>query len=218
MRLKAYVETTERRAFACAVDWPGWCRAGKAEEDALDALLRYGERYKKALGDREDPFALPENVDDVEVVERLTGNATTDFGAPGVIPSVDREPLTDAQLTELLELLSRAWAAFEAVAAHAEGRMLAAGPRGGGRSLAKVLEHVAGADAGYVRAMGGSSREGSDWPAVQAAFREAAAARAHGELPGRGPRGGERWPARYAVRRSAWHALDHAWEIEDRLR
>ena len=24
------------------------------------------------------------------------------------------------------------------------------------------------------------------------------------------------WGQRYAVRRSAWHALDHAWEIEDR--
>ncbi|MGI8847592.1 MAG: hypothetical protein ACR2GX_04910 [Candidatus Dormibacteria bacterium] len=24
------------------------------------------------------------------------------------------------------------------------------------------------------------------------------------------------WPARYAARRIAWHALDHAWEIEDR--
>lgn len=27
---------------------------------------------------------------------------------------------------------------------------------------------------------------------------------------------GGRWPARYAVRRFAWHVLDHAWEIEDR--
>jgi len=24
------------------------------------------------------------------------------------------------------------------------------------------------------------------------------------------------WPPRYAARRIAWHALDHAWEIEDR--
>jgi len=24
------------------------------------------------------------------------------------------------------------------------------------------------------------------------------------------------WPQRYAVRRIAWHALDHAWEIQDR--
>jgi hypothetical protein len=31
-----------------------------------------------------------------------------------------------------------------------------------------------------------------------------------------GPLGGRRWPARYAAHRIAWHALDHAWEIEDR--
>jgi hypothetical protein len=27
---------------------------------------------------------------------------------------------------------------------------------------------------------------------------------------------GGAWPARYVIRRTAWHVLDHAWEIEDR--
>ena len=27
---------------------------------------------------------------------------------------------------------------------------------------------------------------------------------------------GKKWTARYAAHRVAWHALDHAWEIEDR--
>jgi hypothetical protein len=36
-------------------------------------------------------------------------------------------------------------------------------------------------------------------------------------LPEKGPRGGIIWPARYFVRRTAWHVLDHAWEIEDRI-
>ena len=27
---------------------------------------------------------------------------------------------------------------------------------------------------------------------------------------------GRKWTSRYAARRVAWHALDHAWEIEDR--
>jgi hypothetical protein len=35
-------------------------------------------------------------------------------------------------------------------------------------------------------------------------------------LPAAGPRGGKIWSVRYFVRRTAWHALDHAWEIEDR--
>ena len=30
------------------------------------------------------------------------------------------------------------------------------------------------------------------------------------------PLADRRWPARYAAHRIAWHALDHAWEIEDR--
>ena len=34
------------------------------------------------------------------------------------------------------------------------------------------------------------------------------------EAPLKAP--GKRWPPRYAARRIAWHALDHAWEIEDR--
>ena len=201
------------------MDWPGWCRAGKTQDEALYALVAYGPRYRDALGDRRlgEPLELPTSRDDVEVVERLDGNATTEFGAPGVIPQVDREPVSDAELADLLDTLAAAWAAFDKAADAARDKALAAGPRGGGRSLGKVVEHVAGADAAYVRAIGGSIGDGAQWPAVQAAFREAAVARAHGQLPDRGPRGGERWPARYAVRRSAWHALDHAWEIEDRL-
>jgi hypothetical protein len=27
----------------------------------------------------------------------------------------------------------------------------------------------------------------------------------------------KRWSPRYYVRRAAWHALDHAWELEDRI-
>ena len=30
------------------------------------------------------------------------------------------------------------------------------------------------------------------------------------------PLGGRKWPPRYAADRIAWHALDHAWEMEDR--
>jgi len=30
--------------------------------------------------------------------------------------------------------------------------------------------------------------------------------------------GGKRWTPQYFVRREAWHALDHTWEIEDRLK
>ncbi len=49
------------------------------------------------------------------------------------------------------------------------------------------------------------------------AILEALGAAARGEVPPRGPRGGARCAPRSFVRRVAWHVLDHAWEIEDRL-
>jgi len=52
---------------------------------------------------------------------------------------------------------------------------------------------------------------------VREAFVEALWGRVRGELPDVGPKGGVRWPPSFAVRRSAWHALDHAWEIQGRL-
>lgn len=74
------------------------------------------------------------------------------------------------------------------------------------------------AEHGYLTSVGG--KVGTSQPdamaAVRSAMLDAVAARATGDLPDVGPRGGKRWSPRYAVRRSAWHSLDHAWEIEDR--
>jgi hypothetical protein len=216
--MDVYLEVTKRRTFAAAIDWPGWCRAAKTEDEALAALLEYAPRYSKVIGpSAARTLRVPDSSGKLTVVERVTGNATTEFGAPGVIPAVDREPVSDKQLDELIKLLRAAWRAFDRAAQKAQGHQLGpSGPRGGGRALEKIVEHVAGAEAGYTGAVGGRARESMAWTEIQDAFIDAIRARAHGELPDRGPRGGERWPARYAVRRSAWHALDHAWEIEDR--
>src|SRR5438552_2637529 len=40
-----YVESSRTRTFACAYDWPGWCRSGKDEASALVALAAYAPRY-----------------------------------------------------------------------------------------------------------------------------------------------------------------------------
>ena len=52
--------------------------------------------------------------------------------------------------------------------------------------------------------------DGNDAKAVKA-FRDAI--RASLSDPNRD----EKWPVAYAARRTAWHALDHAWEMEDRI-
>lgn len=217
--MDVYVETTRRRTFACAVGWPGWCRAGRTEEEALDALIEYGPRYKKALSGVAGDLTLPREQSDLNVVDRLTGNATTEFGAPGVIADLDRAATSPAELEGLIHIAKASWHAFERAAAGAKDAELApSGPRGGGRILQAMVSHVSEADDAYVRAIGGKADSKADWAAIHEAFIAAAKARAAGELPERGPRGGKRWPARYGIRRSAWHALDHAWEIEDRRR
>ncbi|MGH9282469.1 MAG: hypothetical protein ACRD0S_05980 [Acidimicrobiales bacterium] len=45
MPTAAYVEQGAKKAFACALDWPGWARAAKTEDEALAALAAYAERY-----------------------------------------------------------------------------------------------------------------------------------------------------------------------------
>ena len=85
-----------------------------------------------------------------------------------------------------------------------------------------MVAHVLDAERAYVTRLGGIERMSSDreigaqMAAVRDGFVEAFLIRARGEPAPKPRRSGKLWAPRYAVRRSAWHALDHAWEIEDR--
>ncbi len=222
-QIDVYLEIGKKRTFAGAIDWPGWCRSGRDPASALQALLDNGPRYARALRSAKVGFTPPADVAAFRVVERLKGDATTDFGAPGIAPSSDKRPVDDAELKRLETLLQACWRAFDAAAKKAVGKELVKGPRGGGRELDKMIEHVLDADASYLSQVGGKFKLNQtadprkQLAAVRHAMLGALAASARGEVPARGPRGGVRWTARYFVRRAAWHALDHAWEIEDRV-
>jgi hypothetical protein len=150
----------------------------------------------------------------------LDGNATTDFGAPDKAPSSDPQPLDEAELQSLQTILKACWRAFDVAVEKAAGKTLSTGPRGGGRTLDGIMQHVLGGEMSYLTALGGkvTASEAHLSPAEQArqAILRALEASAHGEIPAYGPRGGKRWSPRYFVRREAWHVLDHIWEIEDR--
>ncbi|OFW77864.1 MAG: hypothetical protein A2Z48_05945 [Actinobacteria bacterium RBG_19FT_COMBO_70_19] len=93
--IDVYLEVGAKRTFAGAIEWPGWCRSGRDEASAIDALLGYAPRYAAALRGSRLGFHAPS---DVRIVERLRGDATTDFGAPGAAPSADAEPMADEDL------------------------------------------------------------------------------------------------------------------------
>jgi hypothetical protein len=65
--------------LASALDWPGWCRAGRDEDAALEALTSYAERYTPLAEQAGVGFPSPGAFD---VVERVPGGPTTAFAAP----------------------------------------------------------------------------------------------------------------------------------------
>ncbi len=217
-KLKVYLEVGDRRTFAAALDWPGWCRVGRDEAGALQALFEYGPRYARVLRPARLGFQPPNDVSAFVVVDHLKGNATTDFGAPDMAPAGDAQPLDDAELHRLQAILKACWRAFDAAVELAEGKTLRTGPRGGGRTLAGVAEHVLGAEKGYLSQLGGKVSQSESLERTRQAILKTLKASARGEIAPYGPRGGKRWSPRYFVRREAWHVLDHIWEIEDRMK
>jgi hypothetical protein len=221
LSVAVYLEEGKKRTFAGAIDWPGWCRQGRNETEALAALFEYGRRYGATLSGTRLGFVAPNDLSQLTVVERLPGNATTDFGAPGVPPTVDRERSCDAATLRRFEkILEASWRAFDETVEATRGKTLATGPRGGGRSLEAIVRHVVEADAGYLGAVGWKAPKPTK-PAqrlreTREAILSALKASAAGEIPSTGPRGGVRWTARYFVRRVVWHVIAHVWEIERR--
>jgi hypothetical protein len=221
--IDVYLEIGQKRVFAGAMAWPGWCRSGRDEASALQALFDSGPRYAHVLHAVKTPFHLPGDVSAFAVVERLVGTTTTDFGAPDRAPSSDIRPVDPAEREHLQILLTAYWQAFDTVVRDTSGKALQKGPRGGGRDLEGIIQHVLGAERSYLAALGWKHRprEAADlWVErdhLHDAVLTALAAAAQGEIPAHGPRGGVRWTPRYFVRRAGWHVLDHVWEIEDRL-
>jgi hypothetical protein len=220
--IEVYLEIGQTRTFAVALDWPGWCRSGRDEAAALQALYEYGPRYARVLQKTRLRFRAPSEASALVVVERLTGNATTNFGAPDLALSRDTKPIGSTELQRWQAVLKACWRSFDAAVRAATGRALSKGPRGGGRELTKIIQHVRDVDASYLTSLGGKPQPSDEDEPSQAlaqirqAILTTLIAAARGEVPARGPRGGVRWTPRYFVRRLAWHELDHAWEIEDR--
>lgn len=209
-----YLEIGHQKVFACSLEWPGWARAAKTEATALDLFADYASRYSVVAAAAGIPFD-PEQLRACEVVERLPGSATTDFGAPDAKPAADLRSLTAAGAERLAALVNSSWMVFDRVAADAPSG-LRKGPRGGGRDRDRIVEHVLAAEASYVRKIGLKLKqpEFGDQKGIKH-FRDEVltvlrAARSSGPGVERG------WPPRYAARRLAWHVLDHTWEIEDR--
>ena len=214
MHVTVLIESTPTKAFASAAEWPGWSRGGKTPETALQALLAAASRYALVAREAGIEFA-PVVPGDIEVVDRVPGDASTAFGVPHAIFDTDRRAVATAEAVRLAALVAASWRIFDRVVAAAPTE-LRKGPRGGGRDRDKIVGHVIEADGGYEREIGlRLPVPSADDHAAVATFREAMLEVFRQPSDG-SPLAGRKWTTRYAARRIAWHALDHAWEIEDR--
>ena len=141
LRVVLEIGTKGRRVVAGAYQWPGLERWGKDEDDALAKLAAYGPRYAAvaARAGWADEFRLSP---DLDVVERYTGNTSTDFWGIAHVPSQTEQALLSAdELERRLALLQAAWDYFNETAASVSAE-LRPGPRGGGRSRDQIVRHV----------------------------------------------------------------------------
>jgi hypothetical protein len=205
----------KRRVVAGAMDWPGLDRWGTSEDDAVEKLLSYVPRYAD-VAERAGLANAFARARDVEVVERVPGSSSTDFWGIAHVPSeIERDVLSPADLGRRLDLLQATWAYFDDVAARAS-HDLRPGPRSAGRSRDQIIRHV------YINepeqfsrkvevrtpfedvlTPGGLAKHRQDYlDAIRAYNAEGKPART--------------WPIQFLVRRTAHHAMDHAWEMEDR--
>ncbi len=206
-----YVELAGKKAVAWSLEWPGWCRIRPSEAAVVQALRESAPRYRLVAQRAGQDFAPGELV----VVERLAGDAMTAWGVPSVLAAADSRPLDAPTAQRHVALLRAAWDLLEEAVATSP-QELRKGPRGGGRDRDGVRRHVVEAERAYARKIGVRHPpfDADDRGALQALRDDIAAVLSQPSTGAPLVDGG--WSASYAVRRMAWHVVDHLWEIEDR--
>jgi hypothetical protein len=206
-----------KKAAAFAVDWPGWSRGARTPELALEVLESYRERYRPiavAAGMAGELDAAGQ----LEVVEDRVGPGSTDFWGISFAPSsLEQEPMDDGELDRKLELLRACWGFFDATAARVSAE-LRKGPRGGGRDRDRIIGHVVRVESlDFAKRLGLQvPDEGPPLtPTGLRDYREQYVATMRAYNAGEGSRM-RTWNLPFLVRHTAFHAMDHAWEMADK--
>jgi hypothetical protein len=215
-RVQVEQPTREKKWVAVAVDWPGLERGGTSEEKALAKLEAYVRRYLPVAKRARLGAELSRQDGGLEIVERYLGTGSTDFWGISFAPSIlDHRPMDAKAFDRSVRLLRAAWAEFDETAERVSAD-LRPGPRGGGRSRDRIVQHVLNVEgqdfAARVKVPG--ELDELLTPRGRAAHRDRFVAAMRDWYAEGKPLG--TWTIPYLLRHTAYHALDHAWEMQDR--
>ena len=219
MPVRTVVEhgTKDKKSVAFSLDWSGWSRGAKTGGVALETLEAYRERYRPIaeLAGMADEF---DAAGPLEVVEDRVGTGSTDFWGISFSPSsTEQGPMEEVELERKITLLRAAWAFFDAVAARVSPEMRK-GARGGGRDRDHIIRHVIRVESlDFAKQVGLPIAE-DEAPIKERLreYRETYVAAMRDYNAGKVDRAMRRWTLPFLIRHSAFHTLDHAWEMEDK--
>ncbi|MGI8587131.1 MAG: hypothetical protein ACR2M0_05515 [Chloroflexia bacterium] len=203
-----------KKMVAVAPDWPGLARGATTEEAAIERLLAYVPRYALVakLAGMEAAFATSTVVD---VVEHYPGTGSTDFwGISFAFSSIDQQALSGEALERQLTLMRACWTFFDDVRSCVSAEMQR-GPRGGGRDRDRIVRHTVFTEQDWAKKLGVlTPQDAMLTDEGLNAYRDAycnAIRALHSQS-----KMARTWPLRYLIRHTAFHTLDHAWEMEDK--
>ena len=213
LRVTLEIGPRGKKVVAVAPDWPGLERGATTGEAAIERLHSYLPRYAQVakLAGMATEFAA---ITTVDVVEHYPGTGSTDFwGISFAFSGIDRQDMSSEELERELTLMQACWAFFDDVRLRVSAEMQT-GPRGGGRDRDKIVRHTFGTEQDWAAKVGALTPQGAmltdeGLKAHRDAYRTAIRAfHAEGKMA-------RTWPLRYLIRHTAYHTLDHAWEMED---
>ena len=217
IRVTLEIGPKDKKVVAVAPDWPGLERGAKTADEAIERLRSSVPRYSQVakLAEMDAAFAAVKKFD---VVEQYPGTGSTDFwGISFAFSSIDRQDMSGDELERELKLMQACWAFFDEVRGRVSAEMRK-GPRGGGRDREHIVRHTFAAEQGWATGLGVFTPNGAMLTDEGLIAHRDAYCRAIRDLHAQGKMAGKKapWPLRYLIRHTAFHTLDHAWEMEDK--
>jgi hypothetical protein len=207
----------DKRSVAFSIDWPGWSRGARSAELAMETLESYRERYRPVA----DLAGMSREFDAagaLEVVEDRVGTGSTDFwGISYAASTFEQGPMDTEELERKIALLRASWAFFDSVAARVSPEMRK-GPRGGGRDRDRIVRHTIRVESEeFAKQLGLRIPERAALtPEGLREHRKSYIAAMRAYNAGEVTRRMRSWTLPFLIRHSAYHTLDHAWEMEDK--